>query len=283
MVGRRRTIDPREDHTMKFILSLGALALLAPAPMAAGQGPARQKAARPDVTRGENHVIFRVKTPLQRLLTRQGVPSLFVAVNGAGCYDKKEFAPATLEALRRDLSRTTSAGDVVRFSIFFGEGSDGLDPKPLQEALGNLAGELALVADPNRMEMRNDNLSWKQKLAQMDEGLPAAGAPGDEEGDGDGETTVYPVRTHLSRYLTGADAYIELRGSSHGDARSGMDAPETIRTSVAKLKFARKKRISFHFYTLPTMDSNERRRLMKTLETFTRSLGFENFLLSVGG
>ena len=91
------------------------------------------------------------------------------------------------------------------------------------------------------------------------------------------------MRTHLSRYLTGADAYVELRGSLYGDAENGQGAIETIRTSVAKLRFTRKKRISFHFYVMLPMDEAAHRQLMKTLESFSRSLGFENFILTVGG
>ena len=164
---------------MKTILPLGVFALLASALMAdarlAAQEPAKEKAAGPSVVRGDNHLIFRVETPLQRLLMRRRVPAVFVAVNGSGCYDKKEFNPEVLEALRRDLGRSAAAGDAVQFSIFFGEGSGGLDPGPLKQALGRMADGLGLKADPAAMEWRNDTITWKQKLAQMDEGLPAAG------------------------------------------------------------------------------------------------------------
>jgi hypothetical protein len=270
---------------MKKMTLLGASALLV-AGMLQAESIAREAAKdqpdKPTIRRGANHLIFPVETPLQRLLVRRGNAKVFVVVNGTGCYNKGEFDPAVIDALRRDLGQSASAGDTVQFSIFFGANSGGLDPEPLKQALGRLADDLGLQSAPAEMEWRNDFVTWKQKLAQMDEGLPA-GARGDETGIGDDETMVYPVRTHLSRYLTGADAYVQLKGSLSGDSEKGKTSVATIRSSVSRLHVARKKRISFHFYTLPEMNDAERRQFMKDLEGFTRSLGFENFLLTVGG
>ena len=101
-------------------------------------------------------------------------------------------------------------------------------------------------------------------------------------GIGDDGVMVYAVQTHLSRYLTGADAYIDLKASLGGNSEQGKAVVETIRSVVSKLQFHQKKRLGFHFYAIPELDEAKRQELMEQLKTFTKALGFENFVLSIG-
>jgi hypothetical protein len=271
---------------MSTVTTLGLSTPILLAAMAFGnpvaQEPKGGGPAGPDVRRGANHLVFPVRTPLQRLLVRGKDAKILVVVNGTGCYDEGEIDSAAIGALRRDLGRSARAGDAVQFRIFFEGNSRGLDTGPLERALAGLAGDLGLRSPPAGFEWTNEPVTWKQKLTQIDEGRPP-GARGEEAGIGDGETVVYPVRTELSRYLTGADVYVDLKGSLAGDPEKGKAAVATIRSSVTKLGVPRKKRICFHFYAAPEMSDAEHRGFFRDLEAFSKSLGFENFVLTVGG
>jgi hypothetical protein len=239
------------------------------------------KAKRPSVVRGVKYLIFPVETPLQRLLIKRQDTKVFVAVDASDLHED-ELPRDVMESLDRDLRRFASQGDGVKFSVFFGRDSGrGNEPRRLFETLSELAREAGLPAQARDQEWHNDSGTWKDKIAQMDRGLPAQ-AEGEETGMGDDGAMVYPVQTHLSRYLTGADAYIDLKGSLGGNSEQGKAVVETIRLAVSKLRVHQKKRISFHFYAIPELDDANRRELMEELKTFSKALGFENFVLSVG-
>ncbi len=238
--------------------------------------------ARKAERRGANYLIFPVETPLQHLLVRHLKAKLFVAVNGSEAGQDGKLDQETLKSLRRDLDRWDSKGDVVQFNIFFGSGSGRIDePKPMLQALSELALDVGLQFNPADGVWENEVCTWKEKVAKMEEGFPAQ-LKGDEVGLGNEEVMTYPVQTLLSRYLTGADAYVDFSEPLTGDADKDKAVLELIRVNVPKLRLIRKKTIAYRFYTAPRLDDAGNQRLKNVLKTFTRSLGFENFSLSVG-
>jgi hypothetical protein len=257
-----------------------SLLALVMAPISQG-GQETAKAKRLSVVRGAKYLIFPVETPLQRLLIKRQDTKILVAVDASELYEDK-LPKDVMKALDRDLRRFANQGDGVKFSVFFGRDSGrGNEPRHLFEMLSELAREAGLPAQARDQEWHNDSGTWKDKIAQMDRGLPAQ-AEGEETGMGDVGAMVYPVQTHLSRYLTGADAYIDLKGSLGGSSEQGKAVVETIRSAVSKLRVHQKKRINFHFYAIPELDDANRRELMEEFKTFSKALGFENFVLSVG-
>lgn len=247
----------------------------------AGQEPAKGEARKPSVVRGANHLIFPVETPLQRLLCRRHDAKVFVAINGANASEKSEIEQTILEPLRHDLSQVAAPGDIVQFSILFGKDSKERDPTPMKKALNGLVNDLQLQSDPADDEWGSAPLTWKEKVAQIDEDLPAD-AHGDEAGLGGDTVMVYPVCTHLGRYLTGADAYVDFTTELTGDSDKDKAVLDKICSSAAKLKFARKKRIDFRFHHPAQMAGGDDKKLMRELEAFTKSLGFQKFGWTLG-
>jgi hypothetical protein len=233
--------------------------------------------------RGANYLIFPVKTPLQRLLVRHLKAKLFVAVNGSDADQDGKLDQETLKSLHRDLDQWGSKGDIVQFNIFFGSGSGRInEPKSMFQALSELSLDVGLQFNPADGVWENDPGSWKEKVARMEEGFPPQ-FRGDEAAVGDDDVTVYPVQTHLSRYLTMADAYVDLREPLTGDPAKDKAVLDMIQVNVGKLRLIRKKTIGFHFYTAaPRVEYAGSQRLMDNLKTFTKSLGFEKFSLRVG-
>jgi hypothetical protein len=204
-----------------------------------------------------------------------------VVINGANASQKSEVEQTILEPLRHGLSQAAAPGDIVQFSILFGKDSKERDPLPMKKALNGLVNDLQLQSDPADDEWGSDPLTWKEKVAQIDEDLPVD-ARGDEAGLGDDLVMVYPVCTHLGRYLTGADAYIDFTAVLTGDAEKDKAVLDTIRSSASKLKFARKKQINFRFHRPAQMADGDNKKLMRELEAFTKSLGFQKFGWTLG-
>jgi hypothetical protein len=238
--------------------------------LVAGQ-PAKGEPDEPSVRRGVDYLVFPVKTELQRLLVHRQDAKVFVALNGTGLRSEDDVDETVLKAIRADLGRIASKGDAVQFSIFFGKSSGGFNPRAMREALRNLALDLGLEALAREVEWRNDVVTWKDRLATIEEGLPDM--PGAEEaGIGDSAAKTYPVRTRLSRYLTqGADCVVDILKPLAGDGDE--ETCEVIRSSVSKLAILRKMHISFRVHSPP--DGNGARdQIMGELKRLAESLGF---------
>jgi hypothetical protein len=244
------------------------------------QEPAKAEPQVPSVRRGVDYLIVPIQTEVQRLLlVRRQDAKFFVALNGAGLRDEDGADQALLEAVRRDLGRTAAKGDAVLFSIFFGDSPERFDPVRLKETLAGIAADLGLKADPSEVEWRNDNDTWQERVATMEEGLPAQPA-GEEAGIGDRSVKAYPVRTLLSRYLTGGgDCVVDILEPLAGDGDEetfGM-----IRSGVSELELVRKKQINFRIHTPPDGVNNAARdQIRAELIRLSKSLGFKGYSYS---
>ncbi len=126
-----------------------------------------------------------------------------------------------------------------------------------------------------------DSPARRPRIA-TDKGLRPANRR-DETGIGDADVMIYPVRTELSRYLTGADLYVDLRGSAVSDEERGKAAVETIRRSVPGLEIEHKRTINFRLHLSAGSNGVADLPIQRELQTFAKALGFEKSSLTVGG
>ena len=173
------------------------------------RGPENGAAAARTVVRGDRFVIFPVETPLQRLLIDRAAVRLLVSIDGRGCYPDGEFDAKALDGLRREFGRAVRQGDGVQFNIFVGTGQARLETPQLEAMLMTLAADLGLPKNRVSISWTHDVVTWERKTDGLDKGLRPVDR-GDESGIGDDDVMIYPVRTELSRYLTGADLYVDL-------------------------------------------------------------------------
>jgi hypothetical protein len=87
----------------------------------------------------------------------------------------------------------------------------------------------------------------------------------------------------LSRYLTGADLYVDLRASAVRDEGRGKGAVETIRRKVSGLEIEHKGTINFRLHLPAGADGVNDLPIQRELQTFAKALGFEKSSLTVGG
>ncbi len=243
------------------------------------QEHAKTKAAgsRPFERHGANYEIFQVETPLQHLLVYHLKARLFVAVNGSGVRPGGNFDQALLDALHRDLDQWESKGDVVQFNIFFGENSGRMEGvNMLFKTLGDLALDVGLQSDPAHGVWENSFRSWRAQVDSIESDVTARGN-GSEVGLGDDRAMVYSVQTKLSRYLTGADAFVDFNQRLRGDATTDEAVLEVVRDKVAKLNLTRKRVLGIRMHGPPNELVNQH------LKVFAKSLGFERSVVTVGG
>jgi len=184
------------------------------------------------------------------MLIDRAAVRLLVAIDGRGCYPDGEFHAKVLDGLRRELGRAVRQGDFVQFNIFVGKGQARLETPQLEAILKTLAAELGLLKDRVCISWTYDAVTWERKMDGLDEGLRPADRR-DETGIGDADVMIYPVRTELSRYLTGAELYVDLRGSAVSEEERGKAAVETIRRSVPGLEIEHKRTINFRLHLRP--------------------------------
>ncbi len=128
----------------------------------------------------------------------------------------------------------------------------------------------------------HDVVTWERKTDGLDEGLRPADRR-DESGIGDDNVMIYPVRTELSRYLTGADLYVDLRASAARDEERGKTAVKTIRRNVPGLEIEHKGTINFRLHLPAGANGVDDLAIQRELQTFAKALGFEKSSLTIGG
>jgi hypothetical protein len=249
--------------------------LVCPGLMAQDKAKTKEEGPRPQERRGANYLIFPVETPLQHLLVYHLKAKTFVAVNGSGVPQGWRFNQGLLDSLHRDLDHRETKGDVVQFNIFFGENSGRLEGvKKLFADLSEVALDVGLEFDPANGVTQNSFMTWKEEIAAIDRDFPT-GSTGDEIGLGDDKVMIYPVQTRLSRYLTGADAYVDFIDPLNGDPNADKPVLDMIRGNVAKLKLTRKRLLAFRLHASGYQGLNQ------DLKALAKSLGFDGVSVTI--
>ncbi len=228
------------------------------------------------------YIIRVVKTDLQRELAPMGT-DVFVLVDATPAVVDGKIVKSklNLEEMRKALKQHRKADTRLHFTLFF-HGNDP-DRRDNQELL-----RLAMIGFGHWIHFPQVT-AWVS-ISQGKEGWKETTAPftvTEVEPDGEERATsnklakAYPVRSDLSRYLTGrADCAVLILPSLE---KEGGTLPQKVRdavtATVGKLKLARKKRVSF-VLSHPMIKDDEKRQvvvqqLANALYRFATDLGFE--------
>jgi hypothetical protein len=229
-------------------------------------------------------IVLPIKTELQRkLLGGDRTLVAFVEINGRVFLDKDpdEIVRAIdTVALRKALVRCKdeSKQSRVHFNItFFGPLEPGLVEsaqknlfKPLQQVCEAVAGDAGLKAAKVTESFNGDPQFWKEALAAVEAIVPKKDEM-DEAGVGDGVIMAYPVRSHVSRWIAGADcvAYI-FKPLDGADPLIGAEIRERLSTAISKLNLPAKDKIRFFFVIRPKGDDEQARQV--NYEDITRGI-----------
>ncbi len=236
------------------------------------QEPARERS----VHRGPNHVLFPIKTDLQRLLIPdQDDADTYLFLNGPALISDGAVNKAALKVILLHIARHQAKEAKVHVRVFFDRSANAQTYKPIEEALRSIAPELRIRVVHMSGEWTNDNTTWQARLAHVNDKV--IDPPGEaENATGDETVRVYPVRTALSRFLIGdSDGVVVdfLKPAS-------PDRPEVaaaLASSISKLKLERKDRIIFRVphdsFTFPDFQSRD--RWFQDWDRLARSLDFK--------
>ena len=134
---------------------------------------------------------------------------MFVTLDLTGVVKDAEPDAGALESIRRDLAGAGAKDGIVYFRIFHDRTAPPNENKRLHDALRGLARAEGFRGSKVDEELRNDDMTWRERIAALDGGRP--GLPGSEEpGLGNKTVRIYAVRTPLSRYLfEGSDCVVD--------------------------------------------------------------------------
>jgi hypothetical protein len=234
----------------------------------------RPKGAQP--LGGEHHLVLPVQTELQRLILGKDV-SVFVTLDLMGVVKDGTLNQSALGSIRRDLAGAGARDGIVHFRVFHEKTADTHENKRLHEALRGLARAEGFRGAKLDEELRNDDLTWRARVATIDAGRPRS-ARGDEAGLGTDSVRIYPVRTTLSRYLfEGSDCVVDCLAAPVLEVEDRVRV--TIKATVPKLALERKQQILFR---VPADQVEERSRvpLQEELRRLANSLGFQRSRVS---
>jgi beta-lactamase regulating signal transducer with metallopeptidase domain len=279
-IRRLLAVGANEDPTMKKVALFGLSGLLVAAGMIrfdlVAQESARGGREGPGPPRGEPHLVLPVQTELQRLILGKDV-SAFVSLDLRGVVKDGELDQAALRSIGRDLAAAGARVGIVRFRIFHDRTSSSNEDKRLHDALKGLARAAGFRSAKVDEELRNDDVTWRQRIATLDGDRP--GLPGgDEPGMGNQTVRIYPVRTPLSRYLfEGSDCVVDFLAAPDPEVEDRVRV--SIKAMAKNLDLARKQRIHFR---VPADKVDERSRvpLQERLDRLAKSLGFRRSQVS---
>jgi hypothetical protein len=226
--------------------------------------------------RGEHHLVLPVQTELQRLILGKDV-SVFVTLDLMGVVKDAELDQSALRSIRRDLAGAGARDGIVYFRIFHDKTSALHENKLLHDALRGLARAEGFRGAKVDEEFRNDDLTWRERLATFDGGRPGS-RKGDEAGLGNNAARIYPVRTPLSRYLfEGSDCVVDCLAAPDLEVEDRVRV--TIKATLPKLDLERKQQIHFR---VPAGKVREHSRvpLQERLRHLAESLGFQRSRVS---
>jgi hypothetical protein len=217
----------------------------------------------------EHHRVFRVQTELQRRILGQE-SSVFVLFERRGVL--KDGAPdePALQSMRRDLERTGTKDGIVRFRMFLDQAADS-NQHGLPDALGRVARAAGFQAGTIEEELRNDGLTWRDRLATLDRAHPGLRG-GDEPGLGNKFVRIYPVRTRLSYcLLEESDCVVEFLVFPDEEVEDRMRV--LIKATLPKLDLGRKEQIQF-LVPGDKVPAGSHAQLQERLGLTAKSLGF---------
>jgi RNA polymerase sigma factor (sigma-70 family) len=194
------------------------------------------------------YLVYPVTTELQRKLI--SVPAdLFVVVDTTEVLNDNTITWSAIKPieLRKQLSKMKKPDAHLHLTLFFRAGtSDNPDTQEvLRLALRGFGHEAGFSKVTVGNIYVNSAMSWKEYIAGFS-GATSPPASVREPATGTEQVKVYPVRTELSRYLTGkADCAVVLVNPVKERAIP-KQLRETIADHVARLKLTNKARIYFH-------------------------------------
>jgi hypothetical protein len=229
---------------------------------------------------GEHHLVFPVRTELQRLILGKDI-SVFVSLDPTGIVKDGELDQAVLQSIRRDLARAGTREGLVHFRIFHGKTSDPTQNREpemqLHKALRGLARAVGIRGAKVDQEFRNDDMTWRDRIATLDGARP--GLPGgDEPGLGNDMVRIYPVRTPLSRYIfQGSDCVVDCLVAPDLEVEDRVRV--TIKATLPKLDLKRKQQVHFRV-PADKVEEHSRVPLQERLHRLAKSLGFQRSMVS---
>jgi hypothetical protein len=270
----------QEDSTMKKIALFGVSGLLVVAGMIrfdlAAQESAEGRQKGPGPPSGEHHVVFPVRTELQRLILGKDI-SVFVSLDLTSVVKDSQLDQAALQSIRRDLVRAGTRDGIVHFRIFHDKASDHHENRRLHDALSGLARVVGFRDAKVDEELRNDDVTWRDRIATLDEARPGLSG-GDEPGLGNNMVRIYPVRTPLSRYVfEGSDCVVDFLVAPDLEIEDRVRV--TIKATLPKLDLGRKQRVHFRV-PADKVEEHSRVSLQERLHRLAKSLGFQRSSVS---
>jgi hypothetical protein len=224
----------------------------------------------------EHHLVLTVQTELQRLILGKDV-SVFVTLDLTGVVKDGSLNQSELSSLRRDLAAARARDGIIHFRIFHDRTSDPHENKWLHDDLEGLARAEGFRGAKVDEELRNDDLTWRERIATLDAGRP--GSPqGEEAGLGNNTVRIYPVRTPLSRYLfEGSDCVVDCLAAPDLDVEGRVRV--MIKATLPKLDLVRKQQIHFRI-PADKVEEHSRAPLQQRLDRLAKSLGFQGSTVS---
>jgi hypothetical protein len=270
----------QEDSTMKRIALFGVSGVLVIAGMirfdlvAQEAAERRPKGVKPPGV--EHHLVLPVQTELQRLILGKDV-SVFVTLDLMGVVKDGSLNQSALGSIHRDLAGAGARNGIVYFRIFHDKTSDPNQNQRLHDALRGLARAEGFRDAKVDEELRNDDLTWRERITTLDGGRP--GSPrGDEAGLGNNAVRIYPVRTPLSRYLfEGSDCVVDCLAAPDLEVEDRVRV--TIKATLPKLDLKRKQQIHFRV-PAAKVEEHSRVPLQERLHLLAKSLGFQRSMVS---
>ena len=266
---------------MKPLTVLGIAALLLNAGLGrvdlVAQEPKAEPAPERSVHRGPNHVLFPIRTDLQRrLIPDPDHADTYLFLNGPGLIADGAVNKTALKVILLHVTRHQAKAAKVYVRVFFDRSANAQTCKPFQVALQTLGPELRIQVTHMTGEWRNDEVTWQDRTAQVDD--MAIDPPKETEAAAGNEVVrVYSVRTALSRFLIGdSDSVVVdfLKPAS-------PDRPEiatAVASSIAKLELKQKGRIIFRIphdsFPPRAPDINAHDRWFKDWDRLAKSFGF---------
>jgi RNA polymerase sigma factor (sigma-70 family) len=250
-------------------------------------GEAKPQVSQPKIVIGDNYLVFPVTTELQRFM-HGGRTGARVFVDGPsivrsdGTLDAKAL---DFRKLREALKPYDRKGDVIFMACYgnpaFPDGNESTDASNvLRWALEGFARQEGFASAKGYDLRHNDRYDWKAQVVSASKVASASKDDVDVEEPSSGNklVKVFPVRTAISRELTGADCVVEILPPSDKweNGELSQEIQDAIQLYVDKLKLPRKGNIHFQIYGRTPENEVGLRFVQITAPALAKSLGFEN-------
>jgi RNA polymerase sigma factor (sigma-70 family) len=243
----------------------------------AAQKPKAEPAPERSVRRGPNHVLFAIKTDLQRrLIPDPDHADTYLFLNGPGLISDGVVNTAAFKLILLHVTRHQARAAKVYVRVFFDRSAHAQTYRPFQEALKALGPALRIQAIQMTGEWRNDQVTWQSRIADIDDkAIDPAGET--EAGVGNETVRVYSIRTALSRFLIGdSDGVVVDFLKSASPNRP--EIATAVASSIAKLELNQKGHIFFRVphdsFPPAAPDFAAHERGFQDWDRLARSLGF---------